>query len=293
MLEKIKLDFSSYITEENIGYILYVIKTDDYIITAYNNKKGSTYSVTIQGNDPLSIAKNYIANPSLLPKKNKKDKESPFFIDVKSQIGSDEVGTGDFLGPVVVCAAYCDEQTLSSFEEYGITDSKKLTDEKVMRIVPPLLNKVHYEVKILDIIRYNSAKDKGFNLNQMKAVLHNFVLLNLHRKFPAIDNVYVDQFCAPEKYYEYLQGVPHVQKNIIFREKGETYFPSVALASCIARYYFLEEINKINELYNVKIPLGAGEKVDRFSQAFIHKFGIEEFDKIAKKSFANYKRLVS
>lgn len=291
-LSIIENDFKEFIVAKNVGYILFAARTEDHIVTAYDNKKKDIYKVTIQGKEPLSIAKRYIKDNVIIPKKDKLGKESAFYIDVNSQIGSDEVGTGDFLGPVVVCAAYSDPDFMKTIEEYGITDSKKLSDKQILETIPLLLKKVHYEYKVLTIEKYNNASAKGFNLNEMKAILHNFVLLKLHQKFPYVENVYMDQFVNETKYYEYLKNVNTVQKGIIFKEKGETYFPCVALASCIARYIFLKEIEAINEKYNVSIPLGAGEKVDIFSKVFIKKFGKDEFDKIAKKSFANYKRVV-
>ena len=289
-LNIIENDYKDFITDRNIGYILFVIKKDDTIITAYDNKKGANFSVTFQGKNPYEMAKVYSGN-QIVPKKNKEDKESPFFIDCKAQIGSDEVGTGDFLGPVVVCAAFVDEETMKVINEYHIVDSKKLKDADILKVVPLLLQKVFYEVKILSIEKYNNAVKKGFNLNAIKAILHNHVLLTLHKRCPYVSNIYVDQFTPEDKYYEYLKGVKNVQKDIVFKEKGETYFPSVALASCLSRYFFLKEIEKVNDKYKVKVPLGAGEKVDKFAQAFVNKFGKEEFDKISKTSFANYKKL--
>ncbi len=290
-LNKIRNDFKENIIGENIGYIIFVAKTTDYVVTAYDNKKKNTFKITIQGEDPLSLALKYSDEPLSFPKKKEIVKESPYFIDVNPQIGSDEVGTGDFLGPVVVCAAFCDNETMKFINEYGITDSKKLSDKQILTIVPLLIKKVYYEAKVLSIEKYNNAKAKGFNLNQMKAILHNFCLLKLHARVPYVNNVYMDKFVDEDKYYEYLKGMSKIQKGIIFKEKGETYFPSVALASCIARYLFLQEIDLINKKYNVSVPLGAGEKVNLFSKSFIHKFGIDEFNKIAKKSFANYKEV--
>lgn len=292
VLNEIRNDFKDFIVDENIGYIIFVAKTSDAIITAYDNKKKDQFKVTFQGSNPLELATKYHKGELLIPKKQKISKESAYFIDVNSQIGSDEVGTGDFLGPVIVCASYVDNETMKIIEQYGITDSKKLTDKQILEKVPLFLKQVFFEYKILSIEKYNNAHQKGFNLNQMKAILHNFCLLKLHQRVPYVNNVYVDQFCTEEKYYEYLKGMDPVHKGIIFKEKGETYFPSVALSSCIARYLFLKEIEAINLKYNVSIPLGSGEKVDLFAKAFIHKFGIEEFNKIAKKSFANYKRII-
>ena len=43
--------------------------------------------------------------------------------------------------------------------------------------------------------------------------------------------------------------------------------------------------------YGMKIPFGAGNEVNVFAKKFITKFAITEFDKIAKKNFANYKQV--
>lgn len=291
ILDKIENDYLNFITDRNIGYIIFVAKKESLIITAYTNNKKANFKVTFQGPSAIDIASLYSNEQFSKNQKAKISKESPIFIDINEQIGSDEVGTGDFLGPVVVCAAYVDSETMKLINEVGITDSKKLTDNKIMQIIPLIIKKVYFEYKVLSITKYDEAYKKGFNLNSIKAILHNYVLLKLHKRFPYVENIYVDQFCSEEKYYEYLESVSNKEKNIIFKEKGETYFPSVALASCLARYFFLKEIELINKKYNVNIPLGAGENVDKFSLVFIKKYGIDEFNKIAKKSFANYKKI--
>lgn len=287
-LKKLEAEYSDNITARNIGYILFAARTETNIITAYDNKKRNFYNVTIQGENAMEIAKTYSNAPSLLPKKVKNEKESLEYIDVDQQIGSDEVGTGDFFGPIVICSAYVDHDTMKVINEYGITDSKKLNDEKICKIVPLILKKVHYMCKVISNERYNEAISRGMNMNRIKAIGHNHVLVNLHDRCPYVKNIYVDQFVDEEKYYEYLFGCQRIQKEIVFREKGESAFPSVALASCIARYIFLEQIKNLNEKYGIAIPLGAGENVNRFAKTFVDKFGIEEFNKIVKKNFKNY-----
>lgn len=292
-LKKIKDDFSSYIFKEDVGYILYVIKTDKNIITAFDNKKKASYKVTIQGENGIEIANKY-ATEFLETKNVKKIKENPnpYFINIDHQIGSDEVGTGDFLGPIVVCAAYCNQDTMKLINKYNIKDSKKLNDQKILEIVPLLVKKTYFEYEVFSNERYNEAVNKGYNLNSIKCVLHNYLLTKLHERFPYVKNIYIDEFTPESNYYNYLKNVKRKTENIIFQQKGETYYPSIALASCIARYIFLTEIENLSKKYNCKIPLGASKKVDEFSIEFIKRHGLSEFKNISKNNFANYKTII-
>ena len=112
--------------------------------------------------------------------------------------------------------------------------------------------------------------------------------------FPETKNIFIDQFVSPDLYFKYLNDANEQQiKNITFKTKGETYFPCVALASVMARYSFLLEKQKLEAKYKVIFPLGAGLKVDEFAIKFIKKFGLTEFNKIAKKNFANHSEAIS
>lgn len=291
-IKEIENEYKDYIVERNVGYILYVIKKGGTMITAYDNNKRNSFKVTIQGEECQELAKKYAVTPALLPKKVKEDKESPCFIDVYQQIGSDECGTGDFFGPVVVCAAYVDEDTMKIINDLGITDSKKLNDSKIREIIPTILKKVHYECKTFSNEKYNQAISKGFNLNKIKALGHNYVLTNLHKRCPYVKNVYIDQFCTEEQYYDYIKNAREITQDVVLREKGETFFPSVALASCIARYYFLLAIDELNAKFKVEIPLGAGQNTITFGKRFMTKNGPRALQSICKINFKNYKEIV-
>ena len=67
----------------------------------------------------LAAASNPKTNPKL-----------PANIASMSLIGSDEVGTGDFFGPITVVAAYVKKEQIPLLKELGVKDSKNLTDEK-------------------------------------------------------------------------------------------------------------------------------------------------------------------
>ena len=56
-----------------------------------------------------------------------------------SAVGSDEVGTGDYFGPIVVTATYVDKSNIDFLLELGVKDSKKMSDEQILSIVPKIL----------------------------------------------------------------------------------------------------------------------------------------------------------
>ena len=82
-------------------------------------------------------------------------------------------------------------------------------------------------------------------------------------------------------------------QDIVFKTKGESFYPSIACASMVARYCFLKEKEKLEEKYSMKIPFGASKKVNEFAKEFIKKFGQQEFDKNVKKNFANYDEVLN
>ena len=145
----------------------------------------------------------------------------------------------------------------------------------VIRIKPSLLKKYRYCQLCCSNEKYNEMIEKGFNLNKIKAYLHNQALLHLSNKYKGNYPTYVDQFCPENTYYEYLKGAKEVKDKIVFRTKGESYYPSIALASCIARYAFLIKMDQLKKEYGMAFPLGASIKVDEFAKKFILKFGKE------------------
>ncbi|MCQ2794523.1 MAG: ribonuclease HIII, partial [Bacilli bacterium] len=224
----------------------------------------------------------------------KPQQASKNFVFNDDQIGSDEVGTGDFFGPVTVVAALVKKTDIKRLKELGVMDSKKLTDEKIKAIGKIVIKEFAYSSLTLDNVKYNELTlKKGFNENKIKAYLHNRALSNLHRRYPKINNIYVDEFVASKNYYRYLSSEKNVERGIYFHAKGESYFPSVALASVIARYSFLFHMEKLSRKYHTDIPFGASKHVEEFAKQFVQEHGVKELDKIVKKHFTTYQRVIS
>ena len=50
-----------------------------------------------------------------------------------TSVGSDEVGTGDYFGPIVVTASLVKKDDIEFLKKLGCTDSKKITDDKIKK----------------------------------------------------------------------------------------------------------------------------------------------------------------
>ena len=210
-------------------------------------------------------------------------------------IGSDEVGTGDYFGPIIVSATLVTKDNRKLLEDLKIMDSKKMTDDKIRRDAPILMNKIPYVSFTLSNSKFNELTSKGFNMNKIKAILHNKVLYELSNKGYAYHKIIVDEFTSPRSYFSYLkqEGINEKVTKITFLTKGESKHLSVAAASVISRYIFLTEMDKLTEKYGVTILKGASDKVDEIGKKIVAKYGKDELYKIAKINFKNTEKILN
>lgn len=289
-LAKMQSFYAENMLEAKGEYTLFMAKENDVIITAYTSKKGK-HKVTFAGKLALQEALIWDENAKELESKTAVKEQWEYFGD---QIGSDEVGVGDFLLPMIVVAAYVRKDQKNLLKELGIHDSKKLSDKQIREIGSRAVKEFDYSLLVLPNEKYNEMLLKKENLNSLKAKLHNRALLNMHREHPDVINIFIDEFVSPKTYYGYLNDPnEEIVGDIISKTKGESHFPCVALASVIARYALLLEVDKLNSKYQMSFPFGAGKSVTTFAKQFVAKYGEEELAKIAKKNFANYREVIS
>lgn len=287
---EIKENYLPFINGEGHDYVDFVATIEGVIIKGYISKKKNK-TITFQGEKALEEIRKWAPETE---EEIKEEKETPKgWIDIEEQIGSDEVGVGDFLLPMIVVAAYVHPRQIKRLHELGVTDSKKISDSKIREIGPLLVQEFEYSKLTLPNEKYNEMILRGENINSLKAKMHNRALANLHNKYIDIQRIYVDQFVNANKFYSYLTSADEpIVRDIAFKTKGESYFPSVALASVIARYAFLLEKDKLEEKYGMEFPFGASNRVDIFSEQLLKKISKEEFASLVKQNFANYKKFV-
>lgn len=247
-------------------YIEAQFKTDGCTISIYTSKK-----VVFQGEEAEIISSFYRST-------------------LKPQAGSDEVGTGDYFGPVVVAACAITEASIPLLKDLKLLDSKVLEDSEIRILAKKAEKIVPYSVLVVDNITYNRIHKKH-NLNAIKALLHNQAYLHLSQKTKLPPLCVVDQFTPEASYYRYLAEEKEIFNKLHFETKAESKYPAVALASIIARAKFLEVMDHLNELYDFDFPFGSGKQVDEAAKEFIKQHSKEKLKEVAKLHFKNSERL--
>ena len=263
--------------EKTPPYAIFQADTGDTIVTLYESGKAMFQGVSadIESSMWENIKNNkedieYFTDD--IPKKEIKKEEINLPLDISS-VGSDEVGTGDYYGPIVVTASFVSKDNIPFLTELGVKDSKKLSDEQILKIVPKIIKKIPYKTIMLSNKEYNEKYGKDMNMNKIKAILHNKAL--------------------PEKsYYNHLSDVPNPLKGITFITKAEDKCLSVAVSSLISRYIFIKEIDKLGDKYGIFLPKGANYYVEDVGIKLVEKYGKDVLKNIAKLNFSNTERIL-
>lgn len=279
--------------EKTPPYAVFQAQEADTVITLYESGKlmFQGISADIDANIWIDMEKRLNNRTITINAKEKKEKKETkkenILIENKPAIGSDEVGTGDYFGPIVVTAAYVSKENQNMLYDLGVRDSKKLTDENIKKIAPTLIEKIPHSTIIFDNESYNKYHTDDINMNKIKAILHNKALLNLIKKEYPYEQIVIDQFVNPKKYFEYIDNAKEIVKNIDFHTKAEDKFLCVACASIISRYIFLKKMDELSKEVDLVLPKGAGDLVDEAAKTLTEKYGFEILNKIAKLNFKN------
>jgi ribonuclease HIII len=123
--------------------------------------------------------------------------------------------------------------------------------------------------------------------------MHNKVLWQMvHEEDLDYDYIIVDEFAREQRYYEYINESPNVQRGITFMTKAEDKNLAVACASVISRYIFLKEFDKLSDSLHIPLPKGAGAQVDSIGEEVVEKYGEEKLREVAKLNFKNTERIL-
>ena len=258
-------------------YAKWQLKPENCVITCYTSGK-----TVFQGKDANVYAAAFMQVQDEIP--------NTATTNQYPQAGSDEVGTGDYFGPVCVCASYVTHDDVDFLIKLGVRDSKQMSDADMLKIGPLLMERIPHSLLIVLPQKYNRVHESN-NLNAIKAKLHNQAYINLAKKIELPSFKIIDQFTPETSYYRYLKNEPQIIRGIHFETKAEDKYLSVAVGSIISRYGFLKTWEEMEQKYNMTLPKGSGDKVDIAAQAFVERYGLERLGEIAKLHFKNTEKI--
>lgn len=271
-----------------IPYVIFQAQDGDTVITMYESGKIMFQGTTADVDSSMWLE---MDGQSKKDSQEVKEKEKKYYYC--SSIGSDEVGTGDYFGPIVVTASFVKKEDIPYLEELGIKDSKKLTDEKILDIAPKVAKKISYKSLILSNQEYNEKHGSNNNMNKIKAIMHNKVLYQMVQETKEkYDYIIVDEFARENRYYDYIKDMKEIQRGITFMTKAEDKNLAVACSSVISRYIFLKEFDKLSDSLHIPLPKGAGPNVDVIGEEIVDKYGQDKLKEVAKLNFANTERIL-
>ncbi|MGP3559565.1 ribonuclease HIII [Geobacillus sp. BK01] len=292
LLDALRAHYKDALSDRLPAGALFAVKRPDVAITAYRSGK-----VLFQGKAAEQEAGKWMGKTAK-PSGKQKEREAAFAptkheLGTLSAIGSDEVGTGDYFGPIVVAAAYVDRAHLDRVAALGVKDSKQLTDEAIKRIAPAIMETAPYAVTVLDNAEYNRWQRSGMPQTKMKALLHNRTLVKLVDAIAPAEPeaIIIDEFLKRDSYFRYLSDEDRIIRERVYcLPKAESVHVAVAAASIIARCVFLEEMERLSRAIGFPLPKGAGAIVDEAAARIIRERGEEALAGCAKLHFANTKK---
>lgn len=267
-----------FIAKDEIKSFLYnelapyqIAPSSEYIQTEYkhrlfNIKVYKSQTITVSGSKEKEIYNKFIE-----------------VLDEDNYIGMDEVGVGDFFGPTVYVAVRLTRDDIDKFRNLyvNIKDSKKLKDEEIVHIYNKIKSFIKYEKQIV----FDKDIDSSYNSIMQKMYYHYQNYLALKDKSDR--KVIIDLFTTENNFHKVAKNMEvEYSNNLKLETKADSKYVSVALASIIARYHFISEMDKLNEKYCFEFPYGANVKLEAIE--FIKMYSKAEMAKFCKTTFKTF-----
>lgn len=255
-------------------YTLFSAKKKGVSCTLYESG-----SLTVQGKEMKEFMEFYL-EPEILEEFRYSHPEA--HLNLEPHIGMDEAGKGDYFGPLCVAAIYAEGVGIQQMHQMGVRDSKRISDDGILKIAKNLRSQFPYTVIRLFPLKYNELHGKFKNLNRLLGWAHAAALGDLSLK-TGCKKALLDQF-AEKHVMETALKQKKIAVELEQKVRGEEDLV-VAAASILARAAFLDGMKSLSEEYGIELPKGASSIVKETAQKLILKFGQGVLEKVAKTHF--------
>ena len=204
---------------------------------------------------------------------------------IKTHIGVDESGKGDFFGPLVIAGVLTDEKNAKYFTELGMKDSKKLSDKKILYFAEEIKKNAPHSVIAISNGRYNELYSNIKNLNKLLAWGHARAIENILEKNTceyALSDKFGDESLIKNALMKNGRSIKLEQ---MVRAESDI---AVAAASILARATFVQKMETMENSYGIKFPKGCSGLVKTAAAEFISKYGKDRLKEVCKTHFKTY-----
>lgn len=206
--------------------------------------------------------------------------------------GIDESGKGDYFGPLVVACCYTDRASAAALLEAGVTDSKKIKDDRKIAGLAARVREITGGRTSLVCVgpqAYNRMYRQFGNLNRLLAWGHARALENLLEKVPECPRAVSDQFAQPGLVERALQERGRrIRLEQYPRAEADI---AVAAASILARAEFVRRLEELEAGAGQELPKGAGPQVDAAARKLVSRLGAAALETVAKLHFKTTERV--
>lgn len=206
--------------------------------------------------------------------------------DCEPHMGIDESGKGDYFGPLVIAAAYVDEDIVPKLEKAGVRDSKKIGSDKKAKTLAQDIRKIlggQFSIVQIGPKAYNRLYGQMKNVNRILAWGHARAIENLLEKTPACPRAVCDKFGPARQVKRALMKKGRTLK-LVQHPQAES-DPAVAAASILARASFLAALENLEKITGRNVPKGASKKVLDTAVEMVSEKGPQILSKTVKCHF--------
>ncbi len=151
------------------------------------------------------------------------------------ELGSDEVGKGEDLGPIVVAAVVLDGRSLAFLRSRGLLDTKSSSTQRVSYIYDLIADRaLSIGVREVSVEEFLTVWRRG-NLNRLLASWHREAILRALNGVRRVDRIVVDCFDRRALGEILSEVADKAGAELVLEERADLKYASVAAASIVAR----------------------------------------------------------
>lgn len=201
-------------------------------------------------------------------------------------LGSDEVGKGEWYGPLVVVCTALTPSLIKKHRKLGVRDSKTIGKKELFSLEKEISKdtfpkQISYFLPETYNKLYDDFRKEKKTLNDLMAWAHSAAIKKVLEliEYEKV-KVIIDKFDI-EKTYRRLYTIDNSKVKIIQKSKGETEIP-VAVASILAKVRFENLVDSLDKKFNVDLRNSKPEDIN-----------VKVLPHVAKLHFKNVKRVIT